>query len=43
MKLKAYAGRKLFLDLPRALIEGHPRPKRPYLSEAEARKLAYEV
>jgi hypothetical protein len=27
--LKDYAGRKLFLDLPRALIEGHPRPKRP--------------
>jgi hypothetical protein len=26
--LKDYAGRKLFLDLPRALIEGHPRPKR---------------
>jgi Helix-turn-helix domain len=27
--LKDYAGRKLFVDLPRALIEGHPRPKRP--------------
>jgi hypothetical protein len=23
-----YAGKKLFLDLPRALIEGHPRPDR---------------
>ena len=27
--LKEYAGRKLFVDLPRALIEGHPHPKRP--------------
>jgi hypothetical protein len=24
MKLKAYAGRKLFVDLPRTVIEGHP-------------------
>jgi hypothetical protein len=26
--LKDYAGRKLFLDLPRALVAGRPRPKR---------------
>jgi hypothetical protein len=26
--LKEYAGKKLFLDLPRALVEGRPRPKR---------------
>jgi hypothetical protein len=24
-----YAGKKLFLDLPRALIEGHPAPSGP--------------
>ena len=27
MKLKAYAGRKLFIDMPRTVIEGHPHPK----------------
>jgi hypothetical protein len=27
--LKDYAGQKLFLDLPRALVEGHPCSKRP--------------
>jgi hypothetical protein len=27
--LKEYTGKKLFLDLPRALVEGHPCPKRP--------------
>jgi DNA-binding transcriptional MocR family regulator len=26
---KQYTGKKLFVDLPRALIEGHPCPKRP--------------
>jgi hypothetical protein len=26
--LKDYAGKKLFLNLPRALVEGHPRPER---------------
>ena len=26
--LKEYAGRKLFVDLPSALIERHPHPKR---------------
>jgi hypothetical protein len=25
---KQFAGKKLFLDLPRALVEGRPRPKR---------------
>jgi len=28
MKLKAYAGRRLFIDLPRTVIVGHPDPKR---------------
>jgi hypothetical protein len=26
---KQYTGKKLFVDLPRVLIEGHPGPKRP--------------
>jgi hypothetical protein len=26
--LKEYTGRKLFVDLPRTVIEGHPHPKR---------------
>ena len=26
--LKEYAGRKLFVDMPRAIIERHPHPKR---------------